>query len=73
MAYEKLYGPLLVQERVDLGFAMLGYLTANAWYKKKRELREFLPSWMKPRKPKVIDKDGSLLRAALEAWANEMR
>jgi hypothetical protein len=45
MAFEQVHGPLLIHERVDFGFAMLGWLMANAWSRKRRKFTEFLPPW----------------------------
>lgn len=47
MAYERVYGPILAQDRIDIGFAQLGYLIANLMGKPKRTLRvrDFMPAW----------------------------
>lgn len=45
LAYERLHGPLLLHERIDLGFAVLTYYIVNLWSKKHHKLKEFLPPW----------------------------
>jgi hypothetical protein len=46
-AYEHLYGPILVQDRVDVGLAQLGLIMARLWgnSKKKLKVRDFMPRW----------------------------
>jgi len=45
MAYERVYGPILVHDRVDVGFAMLATLVHNLWAKKPRKIQDFMPQW----------------------------
>ena len=45
-AYERVYGPLLVQDRVDIGLAQVCAILARLFSKKsKHTLRDFLPPW----------------------------
>lgn len=45
-AYEQTYGPLLVQDRVDIGLAQVCLILAKLLGKKsKHTLRDFLPPW----------------------------
>jgi hypothetical protein len=46
-AFERVYGPILPHERIDVGLAQLGWLMARLWGKSKRELklRDFMPGW----------------------------
>lgn len=45
-AYEQVYGPLLIQDRVDIGFAQVSLILARLFGEKdRRTLRDFLPSW----------------------------
>lgn len=45
-AYEQTYGPLLVQDRVDIGLAQVSLILARLLGKKsKHTLRDFLPAW----------------------------
>jgi hypothetical protein len=47
MAYERTFGPILLHERIDVGFAQLGWLMARLWGSTKRKLtrRDFMPDW----------------------------
>jgi hypothetical protein len=47
MAYERVYGPILPHERIDVGFAQLQWLMVRLWTKTKRKLtiRDFMPRW----------------------------
>jgi len=72
VAYERVYGPILVHERIDLGFAQLSYYLVSLLGQKKRgqqyKLRDFFPGWLRDlmRRPD----DGKHLGAALEEWAD---
>ena len=67
MAYEQIHGPLLVQERVDVGFAALSYYLVTLLGKKTRlKPKDFLPPWLRP-KPRV--QSAEELRLYLESWA----
>jgi hypothetical protein len=72
-AYERVYGPLLVHERIDLGFAQLYYYLVSLLGQKKRgqrySLRDFLPKWMRDLGRRSTD-DGRSLEATLKDWAN---
>jgi hypothetical protein len=72
-AYERVYGPLLVHERIDLGFAQLYYYLVSLLGQKKRgqqyNLRDFLPKWMRDLGRRSPD-DGRSLEAILKDWAN---
>jgi hypothetical protein len=39
------HGPILVHERIDLGFAVLCTVMANLWSKKTYKPTDFLPSY----------------------------
>jgi hypothetical protein len=47
MAYERVYGPILVHERIDVGLAQLQWLMARLWTKAKHKLTpgDFMPAW----------------------------
>jgi hypothetical protein len=45
VAFEQVHGPLLIHERIDFGFAMLAWMMANAWGKRRRKFTDFLPPW----------------------------
>lgn len=46
-AYERVYGSLLVHERIDAGFALLGMLIAqtNSDGRRRYKQRDFMPEW----------------------------
>jgi hypothetical protein len=73
MAYERVYGPVLAHERIDLGFAQLSFYLVSLLSKKKRgqqyKLRDFLPGWM--RNLDHRPDDGRTLEATLQKWAEE--
>jgi hypothetical protein len=73
MAYERVYGPILPHERIDLGFAQLYYYLVSLLSQKKRgqqyKLRDFLPKWMRDLTSRPSD-DGRGLEATLKDWAN---
>jgi hypothetical protein len=52
-AFEQVNGPLLVHERIDIGFALIATLMANAWSKRKRKFADFLPPWYEIPKAKT--------------------
>ncbi len=47
VAFERVYGPILPHERIDIGFAQLGWLLTRLLGKSRRDLKvqEFLPAW----------------------------
>ena len=46
VAYERVYGPILVHERIDLGLAQLQWLVTRLWASKnKLTPRDFMPAW----------------------------
>ncbi len=47
VAYERLYGPILAHDRIDIGFAQLEWLLARLWTKSAHRMtvRDFLPAW----------------------------
>ena len=63
-AYERVYGPILVHERLDVGLAQIGLIMAKLWGKGNPKPRDFLPVWY--RRPD----DGSELGAMLAGLAN---
>lgn len=48
-AFERVYGPLLVHERIDMGFAHVCWMLARLLGDGKRqwEVRDFMPSWFR--------------------------
>lgn len=46
-AFERLHGPILLHERLDVGFAMLNYVTAKVAGAKSVQPKDFLPQWGK--------------------------
>lgn len=42
-----MYGPLLVQDRVDIGFATVCYVMAALWSKGHHKVTDFLPPWLR--------------------------
>lgn len=50
LAYEQVAGPLLVHERVDLGFATLAYQLNALLGRKRVGFRDFLPPWLRPKR-----------------------
>lgn len=71
MAYERLHGPLLVHERVDLGFASLAFILIKLLGDPKRtrslKIGDCLPPYMVPARPE--GQDAATLGAILESWA----
>lgn len=47
MAYERVFGPLLIHERIDAGFAQVSFILAQAFSDGKRRMtmRQFMPPW----------------------------
>jgi hypothetical protein len=62
MAYERVYGSILIHERIDMGFAQLQWLLVRLWTKAKRKLTpaDFMPPWYQEltrhgeRKPEAV-------------------
>lgn len=45
-AYEQTYGPILVQDRIDIGLAQVNLILVKLLGKKsKHTIRDFLPAW----------------------------
>jgi hypothetical protein len=45
-AYERLYGPILPHERIDVGLAQVSLIMARMWGgKNDYKLRDFMPGW----------------------------
>lgn len=45
-AFERVYGPVLVHDRIDIGLAQVCLVLARLFSKKsKHTLRDFLPAW----------------------------
>jgi hypothetical protein len=72
-AFERVWGPILVHERVDVGLAHIAFYLASLLGKPKQgqrfRVRDFLPVWMRPKQRD--DERASVLYAALKAWAKE--
>jgi len=75
-AYERVYGPILVHDRIDVGFAQLQWLVARLWTKTKRKLtiRDFMPRWYQDlfqkgeRKPEAVQQQfEAMMRMADES------
>lgn len=66
VAYEQVYGPILPHERLDRGFAMLGFLLAKLLGGRGREIkfRDFLPPWYETA-PRADDRTRSGFEALL--------
>jgi len=46
MAYERVYGPVLVHDRIDIGLAQVCLVLVKLLgQKSKHTLRDFLPAW----------------------------
>jgi hypothetical protein len=46
MAYERVYGPILIHERIDMGFAQLAWLITRLLAKKTNlKPQDFMPPW----------------------------
>jgi hypothetical protein len=46
MAYERIYGSMLIHERIDMGFAQLAWLITRLWAKKTNlKPQDFMPPW----------------------------
>jgi hypothetical protein len=48
MAYERVYGPILIHDRIDMGFLLLQQFMAYLWTKTRhqRTMQDFLPPWL---------------------------
>lgn len=47
-AFERVHGPLLVHDRIDIGLAAVAYtIAAVAPLKRRPEFRKFLPPWLR--------------------------
>jgi hypothetical protein len=72
-AFERLYGPLLVQERVDVGFAQLSYYLVSLLGQSKRgrrwKIQDFLPPWI-ANQSKRQPQSPEQLRAFMEGLVN---
>jgi hypothetical protein len=66
MAYERVYGPILIQERIDIGFAQLQWLMARLWSKGKLTIQDFMPGWYREL-TKDIDRRPGAIRKSFEA------
>lgn len=69
MAYEQVHGPLLVHERVDVGFASLSYyLVTLLGRRSQRKPESFLPPWLRVEpKPQSAEE----LELTLQSWATQ--
>lgn len=69
-AFEQVHGPLLVHDRVDLGFAKMSYylvsLLTNG--KRKHKFRDFLPKWITDQMRRAPI-DERRLEAVFQSWA----
>lgn len=66
-AYEQAYGPLLVHDRVDIGFAQVCTVLAHLLGKKSRHtIKDFLPAWWREALNKS-ERDDNTIRKNFEA------
>lgn len=54
-AFERVWGPLLLHERVDIGLAQVAWVLNSLFGKHSRSLVDFLPSWYHDREPVADD------------------
>jgi hypothetical protein len=49
MAYERVYGPILIHDRIDVGFLLLQQFMAYLWTKtrQQRTMQDFMPPWIR--------------------------
>jgi len=71
MAYERVWGPILPHERIDIGFAKLTYYLVSLLSRSRQRIRveDFLPGWMSDLVKKRAE-DPRQLEATLESWAS---
>ena len=66
-AFEKIYGPILIHERVDIAGALVAAILANINSKRKYEISDFLPKWTgATRKAQTADEVMALLMGLVE-------
>lgn len=46
-AFERVHGPVLVHDRIDVGFAMLARTIANLLGNRRFKIQHFLPPWLR--------------------------
>ncbi len=72
-AFERVYGPLLLHERMDFGFARLNYYLVSLLGRQRRgrsyKLIDFLPKWWRDLLFHRSD-DPRQLGATLEMWSH---
>jgi hypothetical protein len=71
-AFERIHGPLLVHERLDIGLAELSYYLVSIFSRKRTRLRfeKFLPPYMREaihRQPSDPDKLRSIFEGLVDA------
>jgi hypothetical protein len=44
-AFERVWGPLLIHERIDYAGALNAYVSASVWGGRRYRLEDFLPRW----------------------------
>ena len=54
-AYESVYGPLVVHERIDLAAALIGTLIARSVGAKQVQVKDLMPQWDQNRKRGLED------------------
>jgi hypothetical protein len=71
-AFEQVYGPVLVHERVDIGFARLSFYLVSMFAEKRSRVKfeDFLPDYLRKlnRRARMAD-DGSQAFATILGWA----
>ena len=68
--YERVFGSLLIHERIDAGFAMIGLILAQAFGDGRHtyRLRDFMPAWYREL---TADDESARTWAMLEAMARQ--
>lgn len=71
-AYERVYGPLLSQDRIDLGFAKLSYYIVSLLSsgRKRYKFRDFLPKWITDQIRRAPT-DEEKLGVVFQSWVKE--
>lgn len=70
-AFEHVYGPILVHDRVDIGLAKLSYYIASLFTDRRRKVkfRDFLPTYLRELMKQRESSSADDLRAFFEGLA----
>jgi hypothetical protein len=65
-AFERVYGPVLIHERIDVGLAQVGFILAKLMGRGHPRPRDFLPGWYTERasESSVLEGFQALMRMA---------